>query len=236
VIAALEWRIARSERRLFALNVAVPLVLTGAAVLGGAPDAHLTFAYTLVIGFFGTFGSAIPLVRDAESGLFGRIARTGLAPPRIIAERLAFHAALDLVQLLPSLALLFVIADSPPPAILMVIATAACTLLAANTLGTWAAALGRSIAEAALFATVIALFALHFGGLFRTAPPGTLRSALASFLPFGFLQRSLYSAIVPIPASGADGLQAFAGSLVIFGVTVLCATPLVRGLAKRSGK
>jgi hypothetical protein len=235
MIAALEWRIARRERRLFVLNTAVPLALTGAVALGAAPRVHAALVYTFVIVFFGTFGSAIPLVRDAESGLFGRIARTGIAPSRILAERTAFHAGLDLLQLLPSLVLAFLVARTPAGTALQAIFAAACVLLTTNALGVWTAAFGRSIAEAALFATVLALFALHFGGVFRTPPAGTTLAFIADTLPFGHLQRALRAAF-GMPGEAVRLLPAVTGAFALFGTTVLAAAPLVRSLAKRAGK
>jgi hypothetical protein len=235
VIAALEARIATRERRLFVLNTMIPLLLTGAVLLGGAPRVHAALVYAFVVVFFGTFGSAIPLVRDAESGLFGRIVRTGLAPQRILGERVAFHAGLDLVQLLPALALAFVIAGTPASEAARALIAAACALLAANTLGVAAAAMGRSIAEAALFATVLALFALHFGGVFRTAAPGTISRRIADLLPTGHLHRALRTAF-GTSGENVRSWPAAIAAVALFGIMMFAAAPLVRALARRSGK
>ena len=78
MIWSLEWRAALAARRLFALNTGVPFALVAAVALGGAPRVHAAMVYTLLIAFFGTFGGAIPLVRDAESGLFGRLVLAGV--------------------------------------------------------------------------------------------------------------------------------------------------------------
>lgn len=74
VVAHLEWQLARRRVRLFVLNVAVPLILVVPVALSGAPRAHAAAVYTVLFTLFGTFGSAIPLVRDGESGIFTRVA------------------------------------------------------------------------------------------------------------------------------------------------------------------
>lgn len=229
MILALEWRIAMRSRRLFFLNVGIPLLLVAPLALGGAPDVHAAVVYTVLFAFFGTFGSAIPLVRDADSGLFGRIARTGLPARRILAERLAAHTLLDVLQLLPGLALILIIAGAGPAASGRAVLAMLAVLLAANTLGVWVASAGRSIAEAALFATILSLFGLHLGGVFRAPRDGAL-AGIAHVLPFGHLHAALREAL-GIGGEAAIGV-ALASALVASIATVALAEPLVRRMAR----
>lgn len=185
----LEWQRALARRRLLRLNVAVPLVLVAALVLGGAPAAHAALAYATLFVFFGTFGSAIPLVRDAETGLLGRLSFTGIHEGGFLVQRSLAGAALDAVQLLPSV-LLIGVAGQPGrlPTALLALALA---LLVCNVLGAWIAAVARSVAEAALFAAVVALLLLHASGVFRAPAPGGVGALVESLAPFTTLSVSL---------------------------------------------
>ena len=62
------WRTALARRRLFAWNVAVPLLLLAPVALSEAAAPHRTAVFGLFFVFFAAFGSAVPTVRDAGSG------------------------------------------------------------------------------------------------------------------------------------------------------------------------
>jgi hypothetical protein len=204
VIWGLEWRIALRSRRLFAFNVLVPLLLVVPVAFGGAPRQHAAMVYTLLIVFFGTFGGAIPLVRDAERGLLARVARTGISRQALVLERVLASASIDLVQLSPSIAAVVIAHGSTPSAAASLFAAAACALVAANALGVWTAAFGRSIAEAALFSAVVALLAVHFSGVFRMPAPGSFGDIVQPLLPFTWLHAAARVASNLGPAAPFD--------------------------------
>ncbi|MBI4408810.1 MAG: ABC transporter permease [Gemmatimonadetes bacterium] len=208
-IAAFEWRSAAARRRTFALNVVVPMLLIAPIAVSAAPGAHAAAAYTALFVLFGTFGAAIPMVRDAETGLLGRILLTGVSPRRYLGERALAHAALDTLQLAPAL-LVILLADGGPRraagALALPLALAA-AMLAANALGILIAAFARSIAEAALFATVAGLLALHSSGVFRTPAAGSLAGRIEGMLPFSHLHELLL-ALTGAPASTSGLAQA----------------------------
>lgn len=237
MIWSLEWRAALAARRLFTLNVVVPFALVAPVALGGAPRAHAAMVYALLITFFGTFGSAIPLVRDAESGLLGRIVLAGVAPARLLAGRVAAAAAIDLVQLLPSLALIAAAAGAPARASVPLLGVAAAiALVAANALGIWVAAVARSIAEAALLGAVITLLVLHLSGVFRAPRAGSAAAAVEPWLPF----RALHAALRAIAGTGDDAAAraalgpALATTLLALAVTAGAARVLAASLARAS--
>ena len=89
LIAEVELRIALVRKRLLVLNMLVPLLLVVPVVLGAAPAFHASAVYAVLFMLFGTFGSAIPLVRDAEMGLVGRILQTGIRPGGFLVQRAA---------------------------------------------------------------------------------------------------------------------------------------------------
>ncbi len=199
----MEWRLALRRRRLFLLNVGIPLLLVGPLVLGGAPPYHAAAACTVLFVLFGSFGSAIPLVRDGESGLLRRIRLTGVSGRGYLVQRAAGGALLDTVQLLPCLVLLLVSGRAGiglwmwAPVLLIV------ALMVANLLGIWVAAVARSLAEGALFAAVVSLFLLHGSGVFRTGAPGSTAATLEAFLPFGSLHAIVRGALT---GGGGGGL------------------------------
>ncbi|HEX7050456.1 MAG TPA: ABC transporter permease, partial [Longimicrobiales bacterium] len=191
VVWGIEWRIAGARRRLFALNTAIPLVLVLPVALGGAPAGHAAAVYAVLFVLFGTFGAAIPLIRDAGDGILRRIALTGLPPRHLLGERLLAQTLLDTAQLLPALAVIATTGHADTATLLALPAILGAALIAANALGTCIAALARSLAETALFAAVAALLALHGAGVFRTPTPGSVGAWIERAIPFRYLHETL---------------------------------------------
>lgn len=227
-----EEQLALRRRRLFALNVLVPLVLVAALTLGGAPGFHAAAVYVVLFTFFGVFGSAIPLVRDGERGLLQRIWLSGFPLGRYLVERTLSGALLDVLQLLPALGVVLAGAGLGVHRIGVLAVALLATVLAANALGVWVAALARSIAEAALMGAVISLFLLHGAGVFRTPSPGSPGASIEALLPFTALHDALLSvltpgAALPVAAALAEGAVACAGALALLLLTALAAPRLV---------
>lgn len=227
VIWRLEWTLALRRRRLFWLNVGIPLLLVGPLVLGGAPVFHAAAALAVLFVLFGTFGSAIPLLREGEGGILRRMVLTGTPERAILLERVGATALLDLVQLAPSLALILAAWGAPATVWGLSLPVTLLTLAAANLVGVWVAAAARSLAEGALFAAVVALFLLHGSGVFRTPDPGSVGAVFQTVLPFGPLHRTLLAV-----GGGAD-LPSMAWSLVAPGGAVLVLAVLTGALAPR---
>ncbi len=206
IVWELEWRIATARKRLFVLNVVVPLLLVVPVAAGAAPAVHAAAVYTVLFAIFSTFGSAIPLVRDGESGLSGRVLRAGVAPASYFLQRTAAGAVIDVLQLGPALAVAAVGAGAGPRAFLLVLVVLAATVWVANLLGVLVAAATRSLAEAALFAAVSTLLLLHASGVFRTPVPESFGAALESVAPFRVLHEALLSVSLMTPVRGGTAL------------------------------
>ena len=224
----LEWRLALRRRRLLVLNMAIPLLLVVPLGAGGAPAYHASAAYAVLFVLFATFGSAIPLLRDGETGTLRRIVLRGVSEPVLLGERVLAGCALDCLELLPALGVVLLLGGAEPYVWLWALPTLALAVLAGNLLGVWVAAGARSIAEGALFAALTALFVLHGSGVFRTPEPGSPGELLSGLLPFGPLHRLLFAA-----AGGGDlglGLATVVPSIglaiMLLGVT-LAASPLL---------
>ncbi len=206
IVWELEWRIATARRRLFVLNIMVPLLLVLPVALGAAPAVHAAAVYAVLFAIFSTFGSAIPLVRDAESGLSGRVLRAGVAPASYFMQRTGAGAALDVLQLGPALAVAAVGAGAGARSFLTAFVVLAATVWVANLLGVLVAAATRSLAEAALFSAVSTLLLLHASGVFRTPGSGSFGAVVESVAPFRALHEALLSMSMMTSVRGGAAL------------------------------
>lgn len=229
LVWALEWRIALRRRRLFLLNVTIPLLLVVPVAVSGAPAAHASAAYAVLFVLFGTFGAAIPLIRDGGSGLLSRIRSTGLPPATILLERTAAGAAVDAVQLTPALACVVGLGRGGAESGALAAAAVAASLLLANLVGAWVAALARSVAEGALFAAVSALLLLHASGVFRTPEPGSPGAVLEAGAPLRLLHESLLSVVGGTQPAGA-GTAVLSLALALAALAALTAASADRAL------
>ncbi len=202
----LEWRLALRRRRLLLLNTAIPLLLVLPIAMSAAPAYHASAAYTVLFVLFGTFGSAIPLLRDGESGPLRRVILRGVSERALLAERILAGAVLDTLEILPALLAVSWVGRPGGATLALLLASLPLALLAANLVGAWVAALARSIAEGALLASLASLFLLHGSGVFRTPDPGSWQARLEEFLPFAPFHEALFSAAGGGAAVGAAGL------------------------------
>ena len=194
-----EWLTALRRRRLFLFNILIPLTLVATIALSAAPAAHAVAVFTVLFALFGTFGSSIPLIRDGESGLLRRYVLTGAHPGVLLLQRVFATAALDLIQLAPSVLVIAAARGSSASQLAIVVPSMILGLLAANALGALSAAVAKSVAEGALFSAVAALLLLHWAGTFRAPLPGTWQATLEVWNPFRPLHESL------LAAAGAGG-------------------------------
>ena len=231
LIAVMEFRIALARPRLVVLNVMVPVVLVLAISLGGAPGFHAAAVYTVLFTLFGTFGSSIPLVRDAESGLFGRIIRAGVPPSHFLIERAVGGSAIDALQLLPALTIATfgsISLNEWTRAVLVLWSS----VWIANLLGNLVAAVARSLAETALFSAVTALLLLHLSGVFRTPLPQSSWAVVEALSPFQTLHETLLAGLMGTTTELSLGLVVWV--LILPVLTVLLARPVTRSLRTAS--
>jgi hypothetical protein len=221
-----EWLLALKRRRLLVLNAGVPLLLVAPISLAGAPAAHAAAAYSVLFVLFGVFGSAIPFVRDGASGLLTRWNLAGLPPRELLGSRVAAQTALDVIEALPAV-LFILLVSGPPAAAAPVLLALPFALLVANALGAWAAALARSLAEGALFASVVSLLLLHAAGTFRTPAPGSAGAALERISPFRTLHEAFLEAAGGAAADTLSWTPALVGGAALLILTTAAAPALV---------
>ena len=228
LVAMLELRRAVARPRLFAINTAIPLLLVAPIALGAAPPPHAAAVYAVLFALFATFGAAIPLLRDAERGWVARLARTGLGRRGHLIGRALAGAALDAVQLTPSMVLIAAAAGAWQRLPLLWL-TASAALVFGNLLGIWVAALARSVAEGALFAAVSCLLLLHASGVFRTPAAGSIGAAIETLAPFRPLHNVLGA--VTAHASPHAGTSPLAAGLAIASAALVLTAILAPRLA-----
>lgn len=224
----LEWRLALRRRRLLLLNTAIPLLLVLPLAAGGAPAYHASAAYAVLFVLFGTFGSAIPLLRDGEGGPLRRVILRGIPERVLLAERILAGVVLDTLEILPALLVVSWLGGAGGPALAMLLASVPPALLAANLVGCWVAALARSIAEGALLAALASLFLLHGSGVFRTPAEGSWEARLEALLPFTSFHEALFAVAGGALPGGNAGLgPPLLATLVLLVATLLPARPLL---------
>lgn len=195
-----EWLTVLRRRRLLTLNILIPLAFVGSIAFSPAPAVHAAAVFAVLFSLFGTFGSSIPLIRDGESGLLGRYVLTGVHPGGLLLQRVFAAAALDSIELAPSVLVIAIARGSSASQLMMLVPAMVLGLVAANALGALTAAMARSVAEGALFSAVAALLLLHWAGTFRTPLPETWQASLELWSPF----RPLHEALLAASGGGPD--------------------------------
>ncbi len=215
----------------------IPLLLVLPISTGGAPAYHASAAYTVLFILFGTFGSAVPLLREGDGGPLRRVILRGVSEPIWAAERVLAGTGLDLLELLPALLVVLLLGGADWAAWVLLIPAVTVALAAANLVGVWVAAAARSIAEGALFAAVVSLFLLHGSGVFRTPVPGTWGATFEAVLPFAPLHGVLFSAAggAPLPLSLTDLLVPGAATVLVFSLTLLASRNLIERITVPPG-
>lgn len=231
-IFRLEWRTALARRRLLVWNLIVPLLLLAPVALSPAAAPHRAAVYAVFFVFFGTFGSAIPLIRDSRNGWNEKLLLTGYGARRWFGERLLAGSSIDVAELIPAVVLVALAAEAAALSSGVLLMALALALLFANILGTVVAALVRSLAEGALGCAVVALFGLHFAGAFRTAQTGTWADAVQRASPFRPLVESTRSvAAAGSPPSAGVWLWPAVTALVVLILVVLVGPRIARRLS-----
>jgi hypothetical protein len=228
-----EWRVALRRRRLLALNTFMPLLLVAPIALAGAPAGHAAAVYSVLFVLFGVFGSAIPLVRDGADGLLTRWHLAGLPARELLTGRIAAQTVLDVLQAAPSVAVIVLAGGGAAAPVFIALPF---TLLVANALGAWTAALARSLAEGALFSSVTALLLLHGAGTFRTPAPGSLAERIERVSPFRVLHEAFLTAAggASTDAGGAptEWTPALIAGAAFLLITALLAVPLIARISR----
>lgn len=201
------------------IKMAYPIALIVPVAVSGIPAQYAAAVVGIVAIMAGTFGAGESLTADLNDGILLRLALTPVSPRRIVFELLSVNAVLDFLQLLPALALVYVL--NPAPLVWVLAATVAvfATLLAANCIGVFIANFTSSPADVLLYATAILAPLIYVSGFFRNRNPEGLLATLRDLVPFAYTNDAL-KAVFGETARNAP-LEAAAYPLLIAALMVL---------------
>ncbi|HEV3476409.1 MAG TPA: hypothetical protein VG127_02905, partial [Rubrobacteraceae bacterium] len=128
-----------SKRFALLIKMLYPVAIIGPVAASDIPARYAAAVVGIVAIMAGTFGAGESLTSDLNDGILARVALTPLSPYRLVFEVLAVNAALDFLQLLPALLVVYLL--HPAPLVWVLAATFAvfATLVAANCIGVFIA-------------------------------------------------------------------------------------------------
>jgi ABC-2 type transport system permease protein len=179
------------KRFALVIKVLYPLALIVPVAASGIPPQYAAAVVGIVAIMAGTFGAGESLTSDLNDGILARLALTPLSPYRLVFEILAVNAALDFLQLLPALLVVFIL--HPVSLVWVCAATFAvfATLVAANCIGVFIANFTSSPADVLLYATAILFPLIYVSGFFRNQSPTGLLATLRDLVPFAYANDAL---------------------------------------------
>jgi ABC-2 type transport system permease protein len=180
-----------SKRFALFIKMLYPVAIIVPVAASGIPAQYAAAVIGIVAVMAGTFGAGESLTIDLNDGILVRVALTPLSPYRIVFEILAVNAVLDLLQLLPALAIVFLL--HPVPLVWALAATVAvfATLVTANCIGIFIANFTSSPADVLLYATAILFPLIYVSGFFRNQNPSGILETLRGFVPFAYTNDAL---------------------------------------------
>jgi hypothetical protein len=225
----LQWRLALTRKRIFILNVVVPLTVVLPIATEAVPRAAAAGVYAVLFAAFAVFGSALPLRWDGQRGMSARVTRSGASSSSYLLQRAGAGAILDTLQLAPALWLAAIAAGATLPITLRALIILSLTVWVCGLLGILIAAASRSITETALFAAVAVPLLAHMSGVFRT-PDQSLATSFESVSPLRALHEVLLEITMGVTSAGATALLAWA--IVLPGIVWLLAGRILTALAR----
>jgi ABC-2 type transport system permease protein len=180
-----------SKRFALFIKMLYPVAIIVPVAASGIPAEYAAAIIGIVAVMAGTFGAGESLTIDLNDGILVRVALTPLSPYRIVFEILAVNAVLDFLQLLPALAIVYLL--HPVPLVWIVAATVAvfATLVTANCIGIFIANFTSSPADVLLYATAILFPLIYVSGFFRNQNPTGILETLRGFVPFAYTNDAL---------------------------------------------
>lgn len=179
------------RRFALAIKMLYPLAIIGPVAASDIPPQYAAAVIGIVAVMAGTFGAGESLTSDLNDGILVRVSLTPLSPYRIVFEILAVNVVLDFLQLLPALAVVFLLHPVPPVWMLAASVALFATLVAANCIGVFIANFTSSPADVLLYATAILFPLIYISGFFRNQDPEGVLLALRHLVPFAYANDAL---------------------------------------------
>jgi ABC-2 type transport system permease protein len=180
-----------SKRFALLIKMLYPIALIVPVAASDIPAQYAAAVVGIVAVMAGTFGAGESLTTDLNDGILVRLALTPLSPRRIVFEILAVNAALDFLQLLPALLLVYLLHPAPLVVCLAAALGIFATLVTANCIGIFIANFTSSPADVLLYATAILAPLIYVSGFFRNQNPTGISAILRDFVPFAYMNDAL---------------------------------------------
>ncbi len=180
-----------SKRFALFIKMLYPVAIIVPVAASSIPAEYAAAIVGIVAVMAGTFGAGESLTADLNDGILVRVALTPVSPYRIVSEILAVNAVLDLLQLLPALAIVFLLHPVPPVWVLAATLAVFATLVTANCIGIFIANFTSSPADVLLYATAILFPLIYVSGFFRNQNPTGIMEMLRGFVPFAYTDDAL---------------------------------------------
>jgi ABC-2 type transport system permease protein len=180
-----------SRRFALLLKMLYPVAIIVPVAASGIPAQYAAAIIGIVAVMAGTFGAGESLTIDLNDGILARVALTPVSPYKIVFEILAVNAVLDFLQLLPALAIVYVLHPVSPLWMLAASVAVFATLVTANSIGIFIANFTSSPADVLLYATAILFPLIYVSGFFRNQNPTGLLETLRDFVPFAYTNDAL---------------------------------------------
>ena len=208
-----------SKRFALLIKMLYPVAIIGPVAASDIPARYAAAVVGIVAIMAGTFGAGESITSDLNDGILARLALTPLSPYRLVFEILAVNAALDFIQLLPALLVVYIL--HPVPLVWVVAATFAvfATLVAANCIGVFIANFTSSPADVLLYATAILFPLIYVSGFFRNQHPTGILATLRDFVPFAYANDAMKTVFGL--ATDTAPLEAFVYPAIVCAVLVV---------------
>jgi ABC-2 type transport system permease protein len=180
-----------SRRFALLIKMLYPVAIIAPVAASDIPARYAAAVVGIVAIMAGTFGAGESLTNDLNDGILARVALTPISPYRLVFEVLAVNAVLDLVQLMPALAVVYLLHPAPPTWVLAATFAVFATLVAANCIGVFIANFTSSPADVLLYATAILFPLIYVSGSFRNQSPTGVLATLREFIPFAYTNDAL---------------------------------------------
>ncbi len=202
-----------SRRFALLIKMLYPVAIIAPVAASDIPARYAAAVVGIVAIMAGTFGAGESLTSDLNDGILARLALTPLSPYRVVFEILAVNAALDFLQLLPALLVVYLL--HPVSLVWVLAATFAifATLVAANCIGVFIANFTSSPADVLLYATAILFPLIYASGFFRNQNPTGLLATLRDFVPFAYANDAMKTVFGL--ATGTTPLEVFVYPAII---------------------
>lgn len=202
------------------LKLIFPSIFALPLLFSGTPVSVAAGIITMITLMIGVFGVSVGLTKDRSDGVLERAFTTPVSSKSILIGQVGAGVLVELIQLIPILALVIVRGEGSFTWEGTFVAVAVLTVLSVNLLGLLVSGLASSSGEVHLFSTLVVFPLIGISGIFRTPAAADSVMAKASLLsPLTYLYQGLMAVLGQAPRLDASSL--LSGSAMSVAVLLL---------------